>query len=152
MNPIDAALENARKFTDGKHSSTAYLCGPMTGHPGFNFPAFDDAAYLLRKSGYVVVSPAELDEPAMRAAAIASPDGRHDESLGDWKDYLARDISVVCHPSVDMLIVLEGWNTSRGACLETYVASSIGKPIFGVFPIMDVIDRRRWAEEGLLDY
>ena len=52
-----------------------YTAGPMTGIPQFNYPAFERAAAELRRKGYDVVSPAELDDPSDKAAALASKDG-----------------------------------------------------------------------------
>ncbi len=56
-----------------------YLSGPMSGYPSFNIPAFDDAARQLRANGYQVVSPAEQDSPATRAASLSSASGSHDD-------------------------------------------------------------------------
>lgn len=47
----------------------------MTGIPKFNFPAFEDWCIRLRAVGFTVVSPHEQDDPAVQAAAWASPDG-----------------------------------------------------------------------------
>lgn len=47
----------------------AYLAGPMSNIPQFNFPAFDDAAADLRARGWDIVSPAELDRPEVRPNA-----------------------------------------------------------------------------------
>ena len=46
-----------------------YLAGPMSWRPQFNYPAFEEAAEELRKRGYEVVSPAEIDSPAVRDVA-----------------------------------------------------------------------------------
>lgn len=99
----------------------------MTGIPQFNFPAFDLATAALRSSGWEIVSPAELDEPGIREEALASPDGT---GVGEWKGFLARDISIICDPLTEAVIVLEGWEQSRGAQFETDVARRLGKPIF----------------------
>jgi hypothetical protein len=38
-----------------------YVAGPMTGYPGFNYGAFDEARDLLASEGWDVISPADLD-------------------------------------------------------------------------------------------
>jgi hypothetical protein len=109
-----------------------YIAGPMTGIPGFNYPAFDDAAADLRARGYEAVSPAEMDDPDVRAAALANPNGdlaTFDADTGKtWGDLLARDVKLVAD-EVDGIAVLPGWERSRGARLETFVAKLCGKPV-----------------------
>ena len=112
-----------------------YLAGPMTGHPQFNFPAFDAAAADLRERGYEVVSPAELDSPEWRAYALQSETG--DASGGakvtgeTWADLLARDLKVICDGGIEAVVCLPGWQKSKGARLETFVANAIlGLPVY----------------------
>lgn len=102
-----------------------YLAGPMTGIPQFNFPAFFDAAEKLRARGHEIISPAEIDDPTTKAAALASPDGKMGSgSPGGqtWGDFLSRDVKIVAD-QVQGVIVLPGWSKSRGARLEVFVAS-----------------------------
>ena len=42
-----------------------YICGPMSGMPGSNYPAFREAAKTLKASGYLVADPIrhEVDDP-----------------------------------------------------------------------------------------
>lgn len=113
-----------------------YLAGPMTGIPQYNIPAFDEAAFILRalQLGYDVVSPAELDDPETRAAALASPDGAPGSGSANgetWGDFLARDVKLLADGGIDGVVVLPGWEKSRGARLETFVASRMmGLPIY----------------------
>lgn len=105
-----------------------YLAGPMTGYPQFNFPAFDSAAAHLREHGYAIVSPAELDRPEVREASMASPDGNADggHPVGDsWGDFLSRDVKIVADEATG-IIALPGWQESRGARLEMFVAMLCG--------------------------
>ena len=112
-----------------------YLAGPMSGIPQFNFPAFISAAADLREIGYEIISPAELDDPATRDAALQSADGvigsgsPHGET---WGDFLARDVKIVAD-EVDGIVFLENWHMSRGAKLEAFVALLSGKTEFYVF-------------------
>jgi hypothetical protein len=112
-----------------------YLAGPMTGRPQFNFPAFDAAAEVLRTEfAHEVISPAEMDDPATRAAAMASPDGAPGSGSTDgetWGDFLARDLKLIADGGIEAVYVLDGWETSRGARLETFVASAmLNLPIY----------------------
>lgn len=110
----------------------AYLAGPMTGIPQFNFPLFDRVAAELRDAGWDIVSPAELDDPDTRAAALASPDGAPgDSSLNGetWADFLARDVKLIAD-AVDAVILLPGWEASKGARLEAFVAALSGHKVY----------------------
>ena len=105
-------------------SSRFYLAGPMTGIPSFNFPAFKEAARVLRDRGLEVISPAEIDDPETHDAAMASPDGamRSASPHGQtWGDFLSRDIKLVADVCT-AVVLLPGWEKSRGARLEAYVA------------------------------
>lgn len=106
-----------------------YIAGPMSGIPRFNIPAFDEAATNLRKAGFNIISPAELDDPVTREMAWNSPDGA---TLNDthpngesWGDFLARDVKIVAD-KVQGIIALPGWQRSRGARLEMMVALLCG--------------------------
>lgn len=105
----------------------------MTNYPAFNYQAFDAAAKQLRAAGHEIVSPAELDEPHIRKAILKSKDGNLaalQEATGEsFADFLSRDVKIVADPETEAVIVLPGWEHSRGATLEVYVAGELGKPI-----------------------
>ena len=118
----------------------AYLAGPMTGRPKFNFPAFDAAAELLRRRGWEIISPAELDDPATRAAALASPDGAPGSGTANgetWADFLSRDVKVIAD-EVDAVILLNGWEESKGARLEAFVAALSGHKVYLYRPACNI--------------
>jgi hypothetical protein len=106
-----------------------YLAGPMSNIPQLNFPAFDAAAADLRSRGYEVVSPAELDDPEDRAAALASPDGNMAKIDKTWGHFLARDVKLIADEGIEAIVCLDGWKESRGARLETFVGRLVGLPI-----------------------
>ncbi|WP_219118869.1 DUF4406 domain-containing protein [Janthinobacterium sp. UMAB-56] len=85
-----------------------YIAGPMTGHPQFNYPAFHQAASLLRAAGHVVVNPAENPAPA----------------CGSWLGYMRMSVAQVA--SVDCLVMLPGWPLSKGARIEYLLAKLLG--------------------------
>jgi nucleoside 2-deoxyribosyltransferase len=85
-----------------------YLAGPMTGHKDLNFPAFNAAANVLRELGYRVINPAELNK----------------DPTTPWAECMKLDIKYLV--DCDMLVLMEGWETSRGASLEHHIAMSLG--------------------------
>jgi hypothetical protein len=109
-----------------------YLAGPMTGIPHFNFPAFEQGARFLRERGMKIISPHEEDSPEVQAAAWGSPDGKLDADgkiAGEtWGDILARDVKLVAD-GIHGVILLPGWEKSRGARLEAFVAITCDKPV-----------------------
>ena len=93
--------------TANQRAKRIYLSGPMTGLPGLNFAAFNRVAADARERGYTVVNPAEH--------------GDHDDV--EYMDYLRYDIAklVAC----EEIWLLPGWEDSRGARLEVFVASQL---------------------------
>lgn len=84
-----------------------YVSGPMTGLPNYNFDEFNRVAELLRNEGYNVVNP---------AVHGVIPEW-------EWKDYLKLDIKDML--GCDIVATLEGWEESRGARLEVYIAEQL---------------------------
>lgn len=100
-----------------------YIAGPMRGIPSFNFPAFNAAAKRLREMGHEVFNPAEADVES------DGFDPDKDEPKG-MAHYMARDLPEVCRSNA--VAVLPGWEKSRGACTEVYVARASDIPVLDV--------------------
>lgn len=90
----------------------AYLAGPMTGIPEFNYPEFHRAARGLRDLDYEVTNPAENFGGDMTL---------------DWNTYLRTAVAQVA--ACEILIVLRGWEKSKGANLEVTIARALGMPV-----------------------
>lgn len=86
-----------------------YLSGPMTGLPDYNYPAFKEAAKILRNFGHVVFDPSEAFE------------GRTDLPK---EMYMRKDIEELLKANV--VALLPGWELSTGAQLEVEVAKQCG--------------------------
>jgi len=94
-----------------------YLAGPMTGLPEYNFPAFEMACKQLRANGLVINSPHEI--------AHEEPDGRG--SL-DYEVYIRAGLKMLLECTG--IIMLPGWELSKGCFTELYVATALGLTIF----------------------
>lgn len=95
-----------------------YVCGPMSGIPHHNFPAFERAARALEEAGYEVVNPAELDEPG------------HIPGTWPWEDYLRRDLLKLL--ACEGVATLPAAIASKGARLEMHVARELKMPVHRV--------------------
>lgn len=85
-----------------------YIAGPMSGLPGNNYDAFHAAATALRARGFEVENPAENPEPP----------------CGSWLAYMR--MAVVQVAKVDTLVLLPGWERSKGARVEFNLAVGLG--------------------------
>jgi hypothetical protein len=124
-----------------------YLANKMTGVPQFNYPWFDAAAEDLRRRGYDVQSPAEMDDPATRAMAMKSPDGAPGTGVANgetWGDFLARDVKLIADGGIEAVVVGPDWMLSKGAKLETFVAYQLGLPILR-YPDLTPVSRDELA-------
>lgn len=101
-----------------------YLAGPMSGLPALNFRAFHRAAQHLRRHGYTVVSPAEMD---MDLDGF-TPTDEDTVAPHPFKHYMQRDLPALLQ--CDAIVVLPEWEDSKGATLEAHVADACGMEVF----------------------
>ena len=100
-------------------SDKVYIAGPMSGYEEFNFPAFNRVEELLRGTyGYKhVINPAKL----------------HPTTDLPWVEFLKRDLRELI--TCDAVFLLEGWEKSRGATLEAFVAYALGLRLYKTLPM-----------------
>lgn len=81
-----------------------YISGPMTGLPDWNFPAFNAAAAKVVALGHEAVNPVDINS----------------DTTVTWSNCLRNDIKALC--DCDGIVLLPGWEKSKGAQLELHVA------------------------------
>lgn len=101
-------VEQTRVLLSDDRLNVVYIAGPMTGLPEYNFPAFNEAAEMLRMHGKTVYNPAE--HGLINGAT--------------WADYMRFDVGnlVKC----ESIYLLPGWSQSRGARTERKLAIKLG--------------------------
>jgi nucleoside 2-deoxyribosyltransferase len=99
-----------------------YIAGPMTGKEHHNFPAFFEAEEQLVKMGHEPLNPAwNNGETLEEAIANVDEDGR------SLLEYMRKDMVYLSQS--DLIVVLDGWRESRGACFEVDVANALNIPV-----------------------
>lgn len=104
-------------------SPICYISGGMRGYKDYNFPAFDAARDLLTAKGFEVISPADLDR-------------RYDTPGKNYpsEHYVRRDTKELIRIKEknvpgSCIVLLEGWEHSKGAKAEKYVAEWLDLPV-----------------------
>ena len=106
----------------------------MTGIPFFNFPLFNSVTAELRAQGHEVFNPAERDIERHNGKDISAdnPNGcqivaakNHGFSL---RQALADDCEYICLQA-DAIVMLPGWEHSKGARAEHALAAALGHNI-----------------------
>lgn len=88
-----------------------YVSGPVTGIEDDNRPAFEEAARRLRAAGFAARIPHEDIAPGT-----------------DWIPAMRMSLMAIL-AQADGLALLPGWERSKGACVEVYVARTLGMPV-----------------------
>lgn len=96
-----------------------YICGPMSGMPELNFPAFDFAARFFRSNGVLVENPTEIEPLTPQERIDLTP-------TQQYRRCLPKDFVRICE--CDALVGLPGWEESRGTAWEMDGADLVGIP------------------------
>lgn len=105
------------------NSLKVYVAGPMTGIADWNKPEFRRNTDRLRGSGFRVTNPAELfthtDQP--------------------WEFYMKHALKAML--DCDMIFLLNGWSSSRGAQIELDLAKKVGMGVMFEVDFFPELDR-----------
>lgn len=91
-----------------------YIAGPMSGLPDYNYPKFNATAAALREQGHEVENPAENPEPPCKS----------------WKGYMR--MAIVQLVQCEVVVLLPGWEKSRGANIEHRLARDLGLKVLSI--------------------
>lgn len=100
-----------------------YVAGPRTGVVNYNREAFIAAATHLRDSGHWVLSPVELDDPEDGMTHGGDGTGLPEDV---YLRGLGKCLTAMLGAELDGIVLLPGWETSRGALLELTIARGLG--------------------------
>lgn len=116
-----------------------YIAGPMRGIKDFNFPAFHAAEEQLVLMGYETFNPARRDETYHGAEYFRSETGNETDIKAPGftiREALAADSKYICE-NADMVVLLPGWENSKGAIAEVALARAMNlevKTLQEMFP------------------
>lgn len=108
-----------------------YIAGPMRGIDEFNFPSFDLARDMWAAKGWSAISPADMDRE--HGLSEKNPP-QADVKL--MREVMSRDCKAIlglCPGSGDCLLVLPGWEKSKGSAVEVALARFMGLPVVRAF-------------------
>lgn len=99
-----------------------YIAGPVSNMPNYNREAFMDADEALARHGFRVCNPAFIGDEVFRHFEKVNRDPT-------WADFMR-----ACVPKLagcDCVLMLEGWEKSKGAKWEMIIAKyCFGMPVF----------------------
>ena len=93
----------------------------MRGYENYNFPAFDKYQSHLEEQGYKVISPASLD---IEAGFNPNTDPVTPTLM---RQMITRDVEAIC--TVDEVMLMPGWEKSKGVAVEKALAEFLGLPV-----------------------
>lgn len=104
-----------------------YIAGPMRGQPSRGWDNFFAAEVVVAKMGWTPLNPARID------SAFGTRSDSDDFSMGSQKVAIRRDLNCLIDEA-DAILLLPGWDESKGACAELALAEFLD------LQVMELID------------
>lgn len=109
---VSAAAEEITIKIKERKMKKMYISGPITGYETEErIEAFAAASARAEAMGYKAVNPMK-----------DQPEG------WSWEEYMRRDIEKLC--KCDAIVMMRGWEHSRGAMLELEIAKALEMEVF----------------------
>lgn len=106
--------EQDRRVHDGGKMKI-YLAGKITGLSIEEYrAAFKAAAHDVLAAGHLPLCPVEMFP---------------ENPIWDWAEYMLADLRIIWHHA-DALLMIDGWEDSKGAQLERQAALAVDKPVY----------------------
>lgn len=96
-------------------SRVIYLSGPMKGYPLRNYPLFNAVADRLRRAGHRVYNPAEFGKDRPYEGFPIR------QAFAEYSKFICEE--------ADTIVLLPGWEASKGANAERALADNCGVEI-----------------------
>ena len=93
-----------------------FIAGPMRGYENYNFKKFDHTEKFLRQLGFDVVNPARISRK-FKEAEVNSDIAVYNKMVD-----MQQDAERTCNA----ILLLDGWQWSKGAALEVQTAAALG--------------------------
>lgn len=111
-----------------------FISGPMTGYKNYNFEAFEKAEYDLSMQGYKVINPAIIGKMAITKY------GKVERGDPVYLKLCEKCIELL--KTCDKIVLLKGWEKSKGALNELACAIDMGIEVERYKPVIYNADRQ----------
>lgn len=113
-----------------------YLSGPITGIQNYNIAEFKKYEKKFKHLNFEVVNPHKL----FSKEEVDEINKAYDEKKITFEEYhsyfMKRDIKEMMN--CDFIAVLDGWEKSKGANIEVYIARNINMPIVSAITLNEL--------------
>lgn len=111
---VEANMKNIKDLD--KSQTRIFIAGPMRGYENYNFKKFDYIEKILKELGFDVVNPAWISRK-FKEAEVNSDIAVYNKMV---------DMQQEAERTCNAILLLDGWQWSKGVALEVNTASELG--------------------------
>lgn len=104
-----------------------YIAGPMTGHPDYNRDGFEKGVAFCEEQGWIAINPWGVNA-LHEDKCPAGPKFTYENETHPWECWLKASLRQML--TCQEILMLPGWEQSRGASIEHHLAESVGMRVW----------------------